>query len=139
MKQLVGVALTCALSLSATACKQIEESSHCRTICEELHVCIDDDLSVSRCRDKCVDALDDERSLRHAAERCSDCIDDNACLDIPSQCHSCDEVLSEFTDRRFSELISTTDETRDREGVSVSDKQPESPANPETTDSDAGQ
>ena len=151
MRRLAGLTLTCALWLGVASCKQIEEGSYCRRICEELRVCIDDDLSVSSCSDKCVDALDDNHSLRKAAERCSDCIDDNACRDIPSECSSCDEVLSDFTDRRFSELVAgapAEPSGRAREGVSVSDKPsrttPESPGNTETTepnpsaDSDAG-
>jgi hypothetical protein len=34
-------------------------------------------------------------------ERCAECVDDHTCREVPSECRLCDDLLPEFTSRRF--------------------------------------
>lgn len=80
------------LALSSSGCSEIGEAIDCEQMCEQIQVCIDSDLDVSRCTDRCEDKADNDR-LRNQLDDCTDCLDhDYACAEVPAHCESCQSV-----------------------------------------------
>lgn len=84
-----------AFGLLATTggCSDIGEAIDCDQMCNQLQVCIDGDLDVERCTDRCEDKAD-SNTLRSKLDDCTDCLDqDYACAEVPEHCgSSCSEV-----------------------------------------------
>jgi hypothetical protein len=83
-----------ALVLLATTggCSAIGEAIDCEQMCNQLQVCVDGDLDVGRCEDRCEDKADNN-TLRRKLDDCTDCLDqDYACAEVPEHCGACQEV-----------------------------------------------
>ena len=85
-----------ALLAAGSGCSDIGEAIDCEQMCDQLQVCIDSDLDVGRCTDRCEDKADNDR-LRRKLDDCTDCLDhDYACAEVPDHCSSCAEVTEEL-------------------------------------------
>jgi hypothetical protein len=87
-----------ALTLLAAlgGCAKIGEAIDCDQMCGELQVCIDSNLDVSRCSNRCEDKADNN-TLRQQLDACTDCLDQNyACGEIPDKCPACEGVTDEL-------------------------------------------
>jgi hypothetical protein len=86
--------LAAGLTLAATlgGCSTIAKAIDCDQMCEQLQTCVDGDLDVQRCADRCEDKADNHE-LRSRLDSCTDCLDQNyACAEVPEECSSCQEV-----------------------------------------------
>lgn len=81
---------------SLGGCADIGEAIDCDQMCEELETCIDSDLNVHRCSDRCEDEADNSR-FRDKLDECTDCLDrDYACGEIEDRCPICADVADEL-------------------------------------------
>jgi hypothetical protein len=81
-----------ALALGTGGCSEIGEAIDCEQMCEQMQTCVDGDLDVHRCSDRCEDKADSSR-LREQLDDCTDCLDrDYACAEVPDHCTACAEV-----------------------------------------------
>ena len=86
------VFVTAALLASTSGCSAIGEAIDCDQMCNQLQVCVDGDLDVSRCTNRCEDKADND-ALREQLDDCTDCLDrDYACAEIPEHCSACQAV-----------------------------------------------
>lgn len=77
-------------------CAQIGEAIDCDQLCEEMQTCVDGDLDVRRCGDRCEDKADDHK-LRKQLDDCTDCLDQNySCGEVPDKCPACQGVMDEL-------------------------------------------
>jgi DNA-binding transcriptional regulator YdaS (Cro superfamily) len=86
--------LATSLSLLATVggCSSIAQAIDCDQMCEELRTCVDGDLDVQHCADRCEDKTD-TNTLRHQLDDCTDCLDHGySCGEIEEQCPACQGV-----------------------------------------------
>lgn len=89
---LVGLAAASTLG----GCAKIGEAIDCDQMCETLRTCVDGDLSVRRCSDRCEDQTDTS-AMRNRLDDCTDCLDQGwACAEISEQCPMCQEVIDEL-------------------------------------------
>ena len=73
-------------------CTEIGAAIDCEQMCEQLQTCIDSDLSVRRCSDRCEDKAEKDE-LRHKLDDCTDCLDRRvACEEMADECPVCAEV-----------------------------------------------
>lgn len=88
------VALSSFLGLSTLGgCAAIGEAIDCDQICEELRTCIDGDLNVERCSDRCQDRTDTS-AMRKQLDACTDCLDEHwACAELGDHCPMCNGVI----------------------------------------------
>lgn len=83
-----------AITLMATlgGCVAIGAAIDCEQMCDQLQTCIDGDLSVGRCVDRCEDEAESTR-LRKRLDQCTDCLDRGyACAEVTRACPVCEEV-----------------------------------------------
>ncbi len=74
---------------SLGGCSEIGEAIDCEQMCDEFQTCIDGDLDVHRCSDRCEDKADTS-SFRDQLDECTDCLDQNyACGEVPDKCPAC--------------------------------------------------
>ena len=86
--------LATVLTLTATlgGCSTIGKAIDCDQMCEQLQTCVDGDLDVHRCSERCEDKADNDK-LRSQLDSCTDCLDHNyACAEVPAECSSCQTV-----------------------------------------------
>lgn len=84
------------IAISSSGCSEIGEAIDCEQMCEQIQVCIDGDLDVGRCTDRCEDKADNDR-LRNQLDDCTDCLDhDYACAEVPDHCSACEGVTDEL-------------------------------------------
>jgi hypothetical protein len=73
-------------------CSSINEAMDCDQLCEKMEVCIDSDLDVHDCAEKCEDRVDDS-ALADKLDSCTDCLDSGrSCNEAVDECPVCDEV-----------------------------------------------
>ena len=73
-------------------CSNVGETIDCAQMCEKMETCIDGDLDVSDCIDRCEERADDN-ALADKLDACTDCLDrDYSCSEIVDECSVCDEV-----------------------------------------------
>ena len=85
-----GMSLTLLTALGG--CAKIGEAIDCEQMCEQLRTCIDGDLDVHRCSDRCEDKADNDK-LRSQLDKCTDCLDqDYSCGEVPDRCPACQGV-----------------------------------------------
>ncbi len=86
-------ALTAAsLSLATGGCSEIGEAIDCHQMCEQLEVCVDSDLNVERCSDRCEDKADENKFAKQL-DQCTDCLDRNySCAEVPEECSACHAI-----------------------------------------------
>jgi hypothetical protein len=81
-----------AFTAAAGGCADIGEAIDCEQMCDKLQVCIDSDLDVHRCAERCEDKADND-ALRRELDECTDCLDhDYACAEVPERCNACQTV-----------------------------------------------
>jgi hypothetical protein len=87
-------ALVCLAGVTTLGgCAKIGEAIDCDQMCEELHTCIDGDLSVRRCSERCEDRTDTS-AMRNHLDDCTDCLDEGyACAEIGEKCPMCQDVI----------------------------------------------
>jgi hypothetical protein len=72
----------------------LEEIAACNTACQWMDSCIDRDVNIDECTERCVDAVEKSKSLRDDAESCAECTEDFACKDALTSCaSSCKPVM----------------------------------------------
>jgi hypothetical protein len=80
------------LLVSNTGCSEIGEAIDCDQMCNQLQDCIDGDLNVRDCAERCEDKVDDN-TLADKLDACTDCLDhDPSCKEAVDECPACDEV-----------------------------------------------
>lgn len=87
-----------AISSAATlgGCAKIGEAIDCEQVCETLRTCVDGDLSVHRCRERCEDQTETS-AMRNRLDDCTDCLDQGwACAEIEDSCPVCQDVIEEL-------------------------------------------
>ncbi len=84
---------TCFAALTTLGgCAKIGEAIDCEQMCEQLRTCVDGDLDVERCSDRCEDKTD-TNAMRNELDDCTDCLDQGyACAEITDECPMCKEV-----------------------------------------------
>jgi hypothetical protein len=84
-----------AMTLVATAggCSHIKEGIDCDEMCTHLQECVDGDLDIDRCANRCAGEVHDT-PLRDTLDACTDCLEDGsyACGEVSDRCPVCDEV-----------------------------------------------
>jgi hypothetical protein len=77
---------------TATGCDEISEALDCDQMCEKMKSCLDDDIDVRDCAERCEDRVDDTK-LADKLDACTDCLDQGvSCRDVADDCSVCDEV-----------------------------------------------
>jgi hypothetical protein len=77
-------------------CADIGAAIDCEQMCDELQTCIDGDLNVHRCYDRCEDKAESNK-LRKQLDSCTDCLDRGyACGEIHDQCPVCEGLTKEL-------------------------------------------
>jgi type II secretory pathway component PulF len=85
-------ATTFTLLATLGGCAQIGAAIDCDQMCEQLQTCIDGDLDVHRCADRCEDKAESNK-LRKQLDECTDCLDQGyACAEMSQQCPACEGV-----------------------------------------------
>jgi hypothetical protein len=82
------------LTLLATlgGCSNIGAAIDCDQMCEQLETCVDGNLDVRRCADRCEDKAESNK-LRKQLDECTDCLDQGyACAEVSEQCPACKGV-----------------------------------------------
>jgi len=83
---------TMTLIATAGGCTHIAEAIDCDEMCREVQDCVDSDLDVHRCAERCEDKVDDS-PLARALDDCTDCLEGNyACGEVAEQCPMCQDV-----------------------------------------------
>jgi hypothetical protein len=73
-------------------CADINAAMDCEQMCDELRTCIDGDLDVHKCHDRCEDKAESNK-LRKQLDSCTDCLDQGyACAEISDHCSACKGV-----------------------------------------------
>lgn len=82
--------------LTASGCDEINEALDCEQMCEKMKSCIDDDIDVSDCSERCEDRVDDN-ALADKLDACTDCLDEGvSCREVAHECSVCDVVQMEL-------------------------------------------
>jgi hypothetical protein len=92
-KTLSVFALTSFVLLATTGgCSEVGEAIDCDQMCNKMQDCIDDDIDVHDCAERCEDRVDDN-SLADKLDACTDCLDRGvSCNEVVDECSACDEV-----------------------------------------------
>jgi hypothetical protein len=76
-----------------SGCSELTEALDCNQMCEEMKTCIDGDLDVHDCAERCEDRVEDD-PLADKLDACTDCLDrEYSCSEAIDKCSACDEVL----------------------------------------------
>ncbi len=85
------------LLASVGGCSSVGEAIDCDQMCNELERCIDSDLDVRDCAERCEDRVEDN-ALAEKLDACTDCLDrDYSCSEANEECAVCDEVRVALT------------------------------------------
>jgi hypothetical protein len=78
-------------------CSEVGEAIDCDQMCNKMKDCVDDDLDVRDCAERCEDKVDDN-ALADKLDACTDCLDRGvACREVADECTVCDEVQIALT------------------------------------------
>jgi hypothetical protein len=93
----LGALVLVTFAFSTTAgCDNVAEAIDCDQMCDKMKSCIDDDIDVRDCAERCEDKVDDS-SLADKLDACTDCLDHGvSCREMASECSACDEVQMEL-------------------------------------------
>jgi hypothetical protein len=73
-------------------CSEVTEALDCDQMCRQMQACIDGDIDVHDCAERCEDRVDDS-ALADKLDACTDCLDrDPSCSEAVEECSVCDEV-----------------------------------------------
>jgi hypothetical protein len=76
-----GVLLAALMVLGLTGCK-----SECQGYCERYQVCIEDDIDLNQCTDRCQAASDQNDDHRSKVRECADCVESRTCAQSFDEC-----------------------------------------------------
>ncbi len=77
-------------------CAKIGEAIDCDQMCETLRTCVDGDLDVHRCSERCEDRTETS-AMRNHLDDCTDCLDQGwACGEISDHCAMCQDLIDEL-------------------------------------------
>jgi hypothetical protein len=80
------------LLVSAGGCSHVNEAIDCNDMCEEMNRCLDADIDVHDCAERCEDRVEDN-ALADKLDACTDCLEhDYSCSEAVDNCSVCDEV-----------------------------------------------
>ena len=83
--------------LAPIGCSEIGEAIDCDQMCNKMKTCLDDDIDVHDCAERCEDRVD-ESSLADKLDACTDCLDRGvSCSEVADECSACDEVQMALT------------------------------------------
>lgn len=83
---------TFGLLAAAGGCSEVGEAIDCDQMCNKMQDCIDGDIEVRDCAERCEDRVD-ESALADKLDACTDCLDRGvSCGEIVDECSVCDEV-----------------------------------------------
>jgi len=83
---------TFGLLTTVGGCSEVGEAIDCDQMCNKMQDCIDSDIDVRDCAEKCEDRVDDN-TLADKLDACTDCLDRGvSCSEIVDECSVCDEV-----------------------------------------------
>ena len=86
------------LVITTGGCSYIKEGIDCDEMCTELQSCVEGDLDIDRCADRCNSKVHDN-PLRDKLDECTDCLEGNyACGEVSEMCPVCDEVSEALLD-----------------------------------------
>ena len=87
------LALTSLGFLATTSgCSEVGEAIDCDQMCRKMETCIDGDINVRDCAERCEDKVD-ENTLADKLDACTDCLDRGvSCNEVVDECSACDEV-----------------------------------------------
>jgi hypothetical protein len=89
---------TMTLLATAGGCSHISEAIDCDEMCTEVQTCIDGDLDVQRCAERCEDKVDDS-PLARQLDACTDCLEGGyACAEVAEHCPMCEGVSEAIID-----------------------------------------
>ncbi|HEX6271583.1 MAG TPA: hypothetical protein VFZ53_01015 [Polyangiaceae bacterium] len=78
--------------LPLAGCDDINEALDCDQMCEKMQSCVDDDIDVHDCAERCEDRVEDNE-LAEKLDACTDCLDEGvSCREVAADCSVCDEV-----------------------------------------------
>ena len=81
------------LLVSTGGCSHINEAIDCNEMCEEMQTCLDGDIDVHDCAERCEDRVENN-ALADKLDACTDCLDDDfSCSEAVDACPVCDDVL----------------------------------------------
>jgi hypothetical protein len=85
------------LLTSLGGCSHIAEAIDCDQMCDKMKSCLDDNIDVRDCAERCEDRVDDN-ALADKLDACTDCLDHGvSCRDVSDECTVCDEVQVALT------------------------------------------
>jgi hypothetical protein len=83
---------TFGLLLPISGCSELTEALDCNQMCEKMQACIDGDIDVHDCAERCEDRVEDN-ALADKLDACTDCLEhDYSCSEVVDKCSVCDEV-----------------------------------------------
>ena len=83
--------------VTTAGCSEISEALDCDQMCDKMKTCLDDDIDVHDCAERCEDRVD-ENTLADKLDACTDCLDQGvSCKDVSDDCSVCDEVQMALT------------------------------------------
>jgi hypothetical protein len=83
--------------LTTVGCSEIGEAIDCDQMCSKMQTCIDSDIDVRDCAERCEDRVD-ENALAEKLDACTDCMDRGySCSEVVDNCSVCDEVQVALT------------------------------------------
>ena len=95
-KTLSLFAFTSLFMVTAFGCSEIGEAIDCDQMCHKMKTCLDDDIDVRDCAERCEDRVDDS-ALADQLDACTDCLDRGvSCSEVADECSVCDQVEMEL-------------------------------------------
>jgi hypothetical protein len=88
--------ITSGLLVSTSGCSQVGEAIDCDQMCDQMKRCLDDDLNVRHCAERCEDRASDN-ALANKLDACTDCLDHGDSCSEANDCAVCDEVQMALT------------------------------------------
>jgi type II secretory pathway component PulF len=81
-----------ALLSTLGGCTRIGEAIDCEQMCKQLRTCVDGDLNVDRCSERCEDKTETS-AMRNQLDDCTDCLDQGySCAEMSKECPACKDV-----------------------------------------------
>lgn len=85
------------LLATTSGCSEVAEAIDCDQMCDKMKDCVDSDIDVHDCAERCEDKVDDN-ALADKLDACTDCLDRGvSCREVADECTMCDEVQIALT------------------------------------------
>jgi hypothetical protein len=88
----LGLFALLGLLTTTGGCSNIGEAIDCDQLCNKIESCLDSNLDVRDCAERCEDRVADN-ALADKLDACTDCLDRGvACSEVADECSVCDDV-----------------------------------------------